>query len=73
MADIVLVAKTNSASDAHIQEVTETARQINPEATIVRAASPVELEDTSAVFGKRVLVVEDGPTLTHGGMSYGAA
>ena len=72
MADIVLVAKTNSASDAHIQEVTETVRQINPEGTIIRAASPVELEDASAVFGKRVLVVEDGPTLTHGGMSYGA-
>jgi len=72
MADIVVVAKVNSAADADIQQVTETARSINPGATIVRGASPVCLDDPEAVRGKRVLVVEDGPTITHGGMPYGA-
>jgi predicted GTPase len=68
----VVVAKSNSAADADIQAVSENAARINPTATIVRAASPVTLEDPQAVSGKRVLVVEDGPTITHGGMSYGA-
>jgi predicted GTPase len=72
MADIVIVAKVNSASDADIQHVTENARRINPAARIVRGASPVQLEDPGAIRGKRVLVVEDGPTITHGGMPYGA-
>jgi predicted GTPase len=72
MADIVLVAKVNSASDAGIQQVTDSAHRINPGATIVRGASPVQLDDPQMVIGKRVLVVEDGPTITHGGMPYGA-
>jgi predicted GTPase len=72
MADIVLVAKVNSASDADIQQVTDSAHRINPDATIVRGASPVQLDDPKMVSGKRVLVVEDGPSITHGGMSYGA-
>ena len=71
-ADIILISKVNSASDADIQQVTESARQINPAACIVRGASPVQLDDPEAVRGKRVLVVEDGPTITHGGMPYGA-
>jgi predicted GTPase len=72
MADIILVGKVNSAADADIQQVTENAREINPAATIVRGASPVMLDDPAAVRGRRVLVVEDGPTITHGGMPYGA-
>ncbi len=72
MADIVLLAKVNSAADADIQQVAETAHRINPGAAIVRGASPVRLDDPGAVRGKRVLVVEDGPTITHGGMPYGA-
>jgi predicted GTPase len=72
MADIILVAKVNSASDADIQKVTETAHGINPRATITRGASPVQLDQPERVRGKRVLVVEDGPTITHGGMPYGA-
>jgi predicted GTPase len=72
MADIVLIAKVNSASDADIQNVTETAHAINPAAPIVRGASPVRLDDPEMVHGKRVLVVEDGPTITHGDMPYGA-
>ncbi len=72
MADVVVLAKVNSAADADIQSVTENVRRINPQAVIVRGASPVKLDDPTAVRGKRVLVVEDGPTVTHGGMSYGA-
>jgi predicted GTPase len=52
--------------------VSDNVREINPGAMIVRGASPVKLRDPTAVHGKRVLVVEDGPTITHGGMSYGA-
>ena len=72
MADIILLAKVNSASDADIQRVTDNAHRINPKATIVRGASPVHLDNPQKVRGKRVLVVEDGPTITHGGMPYGA-
>lgn len=72
MADIVVIAKTNSAAEVDIQRVADTARKLAPEATIVRAASEVRLDDPSAVTGKRVIVVDDGPTITHGGMGYGA-
>lgn len=72
MADIAVVAKVNSASDANIQLVTDNVKNINPGAKIVRAASIVRLDDIAAVRGKKVLVVEDGPSITHGGMSYGA-
>lgn len=72
MADIVVVMKTNSATEEGIQSVTESARLINPAAVLVHAASPVLLDDPEAVRGKRVLVIEDGPTITHGGMAYGA-
>jgi predicted GTPase len=72
MADIVVVAKTNSAPAAAAARVADNARAANPTAPIVRAASIVTLDDPEAVRGKRVLVVEDGPTITHGGMAYGA-
>jgi predicted GTPase len=72
MADIVVVAKTNSASEADVHAVTETARKLAPKASVVRGASIVTLDDPAAAAGKRVLVVDDGPTLTHGGMPYGA-
>ena len=72
MADIVVVAKSDAAPAAAIAQVTASARALNARATIVRAASPVTLDDPGAVRGKRVLVVEDGPTITHGGMSHGA-
>jgi predicted GTPase len=72
MADIILIAKVNSAADADIQSVTDSAHMINPDAPIIRGASPVQLDDADRVCGKRVLVVEDGPTITHGDMPYGA-
>ncbi len=72
MADIVVVAKSNAATPADIRKVIEAARILNPGATILRGASLVSADDPRALQGKRVLVVEDGPTITHGGMAYGA-
>ena len=72
MADLIVVAKVDSASDAEVQRVTEAARKINGSATMVRGASPVRLDNPEAVRNRRVVVIEDGPTITHGGMPYGA-
>jgi len=72
MADVVLVNKVDVADPAAVERVIGEVRGVNPTATIVRAASPVRLDDPQAVRGRRVLVVEDGPTITHGGMAYGA-
>ena len=72
MADVILVANTNSASEANIRKVEETARSINPDAPVIRGEPPVTLDDPGRAHGCRVLVVEDGPTITHGGMPYGA-
>lgn len=72
MADIAVINKVDAASSADVQRAIDHFREVNPRAGILRAASPVKLDDPSAVAGKRVLVVEDGPTITHGGMSYGA-
>jgi predicted GTPase len=72
MADIVVIAKTNSAAEADIREVADTAGSLAPRATIVRAASVVTLDDAARVRARKVLVVDDGPTITHGGMAYGA-
>lgn len=72
MADVVLVAKSNAATPQALEDVTEAARRLNPRATVLRGASRVTLDDPDAVRGRRVLVVEDGPTLTHGGMPTGA-
>ena len=72
MADVVVVNKVDTAPAADIQAVTAEVRAVNPLAQIVLAASPVRLDDAAAVRGRRVIVVEDGPTITHGGMPYGA-
>ena len=72
MADIAIIAKVDSAADADVQRVSETVKKVNPQAVIVRGASPIQLDNPEAVRDRRVLVVEDGPTTTHGGMSYGA-
>lgn len=71
-ADIVVIAKTDSARPDDIAALCGTIATINPGAVIVHAASPVALDDPDAVAGKRVLVIEDGPTLTHGGAATGA-
>jgi len=71
-ADVVVINKVDTADLANITRVRENTLQVNPTATIVEAASPIFVEDPMAIRGKHVLVVEDGPTLTHGEMAYGA-
>jgi len=72
MADIILINKIDSADWDGIEETREQIREANPEAIVVEAASPLFVDDPSLVRGKRVLVVEDGPPVTHGSMPYGA-
>jgi len=72
LADVVVINKIDTADLANIATVRHNVIRINPRATIIEAASPIFVEDHRAISGKRVLVVEDGPTLTHGEMSYGA-
>ncbi|HJX38942.1 MAG TPA: cyclic 2,3-diphosphoglycerate synthase [Anaerolineae bacterium] len=72
MADVVVINKIDTADFDGVNTVRRNLRTINPDAIIVEAASPIFVEDPREIRGKRVLVVEDGPTLTHGGMSYGA-
>jgi len=71
-ADVVVINKVDTADLANISRVRKNVRMVNPKAKIVEAASPIFVEDPGAIQGKRVLVVEDGPTLTHGEMAYGA-
>ena len=73
MADVVVVNKVNTAGLEATAEVIENVQRLNPRAQILRADSIVAVDDEQAIRGKRVLVVEDGPTLTHGEMTYGAA
>ena len=73
MADVVIINKQVSANVEDIEKVRSSTRRINPKATIIDAVSPIFVEDPLAIQGKRVLAVEDGPTLTHGGMRIGAA
>ena len=72
-AEIVIVNKVDTAPPENVLTVRENVRSVNPMATVIEAASPIFVDDPSAIRGKRVLAVEDGPTLTHGGMAYGAA
>ena len=72
MADVVVVAKTDSAHPADVERVIANVRRANPRAPVVRAALPFALAEESAVRGRRALVIEDGPTVTHGGMPWGA-
>jgi len=72
MADVIVVSKVDSATAQAIAAVTRSARESNPRAPVLRAALEIRLDDPAVVRGKRVLVVEDGPTVTHGGMPYGA-
>ncbi|MBU0705206.1 MAG: cyclic 2,3-diphosphoglycerate synthase [Chloroflexi bacterium] len=71
-ADVVVINKVDTADNAGIATVQENVMALNPDATIIHAASPIFVEDPGAIRGKKVLVVEDGPTLTHGEMAYGA-
>ncbi|MCA9900798.1 MAG: GTPase [Ardenticatenaceae bacterium] len=72
LAAAVVLNKVDTADFQNILTVQENIRSVNPNATIIQAASPIFVDDPAAIRGKRVLVVEDGPTLTHGEMAYGA-
>ncbi|KPL00475.1 MAG: GTPase [candidate division Zixibacteria bacterium SM23_73_3] len=72
LADVVLINKVDSADYQDIEQVRFNVREANPEAILIEAASPIFVDHPERIRGKRVLVVEDGPTLTHGGMTYGA-
>jgi predicted GTPase len=72
MAHVLLINKMDTASPEQIAAVRRTAAQLNPQAEVLEAASPILVQDGEQIRGKRVLVVEDGPTLTHGGMPFGA-
>ena len=72
LADILVLNKVDTADPQAVLKVRDNLQARNPRATLVEAASPIFVEDPAAIRGKRVLVVEDGPTLTHGGMAYGA-
>jgi predicted GTPase len=71
-ADIILINKIDSAETAGIEVIEANARRVNPDATILRRDSTLNVPDPDMIRGKRVLAVEDGPTTTHGGMSFGA-
>jgi predicted GTPase len=72
MGNVIVINKCDTAEPEKIDAVEATARELNPEAVIIRADSPVTVDDPGALDGKRVLVIEDGPTLSHGEMTYGA-
>ncbi len=71
-ADIILISKTGYADEDKIQVIESNAARINPDATLLRRKSPLHVPDPDAIRNKRVLVIEDGPTTTHGGMPFGA-
>jgi predicted GTPase len=72
LADVVVVNKVDSAPKENIDTVLANVAEVNPRAQVVQATSPIMVEDPEIIRGKRVLVIEDGPTLTHGEMKYGA-
>ncbi len=72
IADVIVINKVDTASPESIHEVRSNVLEYNPDAILIEAASPIFVDDPKAIRGKRVLVIEDGPTLTHGEMAYGA-
>ncbi len=72
MADVFVINKVDTANPDSVIAVRDNLFRLNPKAVVVEGASPIFVDDPEAIRGKRVLVVEDGPTLTHGGMAYGA-
>lgn len=72
LADVVIINKVDTIGRKEVNQVRQNIRSVNKQATVMEAASPVFVEDPKVIQGKRVLVIEDGPTLTHGEMEYGA-
>ncbi len=71
-ADVIVINKIDTAPFENVERLREKIYRLNPDATVVEAASPIFVEDYGKIKGKKVLVIEDGPTLTHGSMSFGA-
>ncbi len=71
-ADVFVINKVDTANPDFVIQVRDAIHRLNPDAQVIEGASPLFVDDPEAIRGKRVLVVEDGPTLTHGGMKYGA-
>jgi predicted GTPase len=71
-ADVFVINKVDTADPENVIKVRQNLRQLNPDAIVIEAASPLFVDDPASIRGKRVLVIEDGPTLTHGEMAYGA-
>lgn len=72
MANVVIINKVDTADPEKVKQVRENLKTVNPNATVLEAASPITADNPDAVRGKKVLAIEDGPTITHGGMPYGA-
>jgi predicted GTPase len=72
MANVIIINKVDTANRKDVEVVRENIRKVNPNATVLEAASPITVDNPKLVTGKRVLVIEDGPTLTHGNMPFGA-
>ena len=72
LADGVVINKVDTADPRNLDQMRDNIRRVNSKAVVIFAASPVSVEDPSLISGKRVLVIEDGPTMTHGEMPYGA-
>lgn len=72
MANVVIINKVDTADQKNVEKVKENIKKVNPKARVLEAASPVTVDKPELIKGNRVLVIEDGPTLTHGNMPYGA-
>jgi len=72
-AGVIVINKMSTAPPGGVEAVRKSISAVNPGAMVIEADSPITVEDPAAIRGKRVLAIEDGPTLTHGGMAYGAA
>ena len=72
MANVIIINKVDTANPTDVATVRNNAKAVNPNATIIEAASPITVDNPKLINAKKVLVVEDGPTITHGGMAYGA-
>jgi len=71
-ADVLVINKMDTADAANVEVIMENVKKFNPTATVIKANSPINVVNGESIRGKSVLVIEDGPTLTHGGMTYGA-
>jgi predicted GTPase len=72
LADLLIVNKVDTAEPKNVEQVLESCRRLNPRARVIQCRSAIRVDQPELIRGKRALVVEDGPTLTHGGMTYGA-